>query len=75
MQNLRQTALLLSLLAAACGDDGGGGPGSLRVDLVPEQTITEGIPVQGRPAPGKSTGHSTTRSATPSTWSRSGRCS
>jgi hypothetical protein len=42
---MRRYALLLSVLGCSCGDDDGG-PGGLRVDLVAEETITEGIPAE-----------------------------
>ncbi|HEX5656270.1 MAG TPA: hypothetical protein VFX59_03705 [Polyangiales bacterium] len=43
---MRKLALLLTVFGVSCGDDDGG-PGSLRVDLVAEETITDGIPVEG----------------------------
>ncbi|HEY6877072.1 MAG TPA: hypothetical protein VI299_03595 [Polyangiales bacterium] len=42
MRMARRTGILLAALAGSCGDDVGG-PGTLRVDLVAEVTITEGL--------------------------------
>lgn len=39
---MRRHALLLVVLSCSCGDDDGG-PGSLRVDLEAEETITDGL--------------------------------
>ncbi len=55
MRNVRHAALLLSVLSASCGDDDAG-PGSLRVDLVAEETIVEGIPVKGAASVGDAAG-------------------
>jgi hypothetical protein len=46
MRKLGHAALVLSALSISCGDDEGG-PGSLRIDLVAEETITEGIAAEG----------------------------
>lgn len=42
MRMVSRAGILLAALAGSCGDDGGG-PGTLRVDLVAEVTITDGL--------------------------------
>jgi hypothetical protein len=42
MRNAKHATLLVSILAGSCGDDAGG-QGSLRVELVAEETITDGL--------------------------------